>query len=149
MAAILLFIFTAVIYFQTFSPSIYGADSGDLVSAAVVGGIAHPPGYPLYLIISRLFLLLPGLTPAAKINLFSLVTSATVAAAVYLLLFRLTKDRLAAVISSLTLALTVPFWLYSTIAEVYLLNSLFVVLLFYLAVKITDQLKNNKKADIA
>lgn len=145
MIALLLFVFTATIYLQTFSTSIYGADSGDLVSAAVVGGIAHPPGYPLYLILARLFLLIPSGEPAAKINLFSLVTLAAVVSLVYLLTFKLTKDRLTAMISSLVLAFTVPFWLYASIAEVYPLNSLFVVLLFYLAITITGYVETKKQ----
>ncbi|KAH8071763.1 hypothetical protein JL721_4269 [Aureococcus anophagefferens] len=37
-----------VLYWRTASPSVGGGDSGELLSEACVGGVAHPPGYGLY-----------------------------------------------------------------------------------------------------
>ncbi len=142
----LLVVILGGVYSQTFTSSIYGADSGDLVAAAVVGGVAHPPGYPLYLILARLFLLLPlDLSPAGKVNLFSLITTVLAIAFFYLLVGRLAKDKLVAFLASLTLAFTVPFWLYSTIAEVYPLSTFLVVIILLLALKIVEESRRLKR----
>ena len=47
--AALAFIISLIIYCVTSAPAIPpGFDSAELISACAVGGIAHPPGYPLY-----------------------------------------------------------------------------------------------------
>jgi len=40
-----------VVYAVTVQPSVPPGDSGELISAASVLGVAHPPGYPLYMLI--------------------------------------------------------------------------------------------------
>src|SRR4051794_30616936 len=56
-----------------------GADSGDLVAAAFVAGIPHPPGYPLYTLIASLFARIPSMEPAQGVAIFSaLMASAAV-----------------------------------------------------------------------
>ena len=53
-------IIIALAYARTLAPSITwandGSDSGDLVAAAATLGVAHPTGYPTYLLLARLFL---------------------------------------------------------------------------------------------
>src|SRR5881396_41572 len=53
----------AIAYARTLAPGVTwandGADSGDLVTAAATLGVAHPTGYPTYLILARLFQLIP------------------------------------------------------------------------------------------
>jgi hypothetical protein len=53
-----------------------GADSGDLVTAAFTLGIPHPPGYPLYTLISAVFAHLPFGEPARNVGLFSAIAAA-------------------------------------------------------------------------
>src|SRR5207237_1106626 len=52
-----------VAYTCTLAPGITwandGSDSGDLVTAAATLGVAHPTGYPTYLLLARLFQLVP------------------------------------------------------------------------------------------
>src|SRR5947209_1480420 len=47
----------AALYLATIAPSITtaagSADSGELISVAAVLGVAHPPGYGLYLVLAR------------------------------------------------------------------------------------------------
>src|SRR5687768_1674643 len=51
------------IYLLTAAPSVSwrngGADGAELAAAAYVWGVAHPPGYPLYLTVVRLAQLVP------------------------------------------------------------------------------------------
>ena len=53
------------LYLSLQMPGIAGGDSGDLVTAAVVKGISHPPGYPLYTLLGWLLTRLPLGLPAA------------------------------------------------------------------------------------
>lgn len=46
-------------------------DSGEMASAAATLGVAHQPGYPLYIISAKLFSLIPLGNPAWRLNLFS------------------------------------------------------------------------------
>ena len=65
-------IITGLIYLITLSNSIYGGDAGDLVSAILSRGFAHPPGYSLYTLIGIVFTQFPfSLSPAGKTTLIS------------------------------------------------------------------------------
>ena len=52
---IALFLIAFSTYFWTLAPTITwrndGADGGDLIAAAYTLGIAHPPGYPVYVVL--------------------------------------------------------------------------------------------------
>lgn len=48
-----------------------GADGGELSAAALVLGVAHPPGYPLYLLLGHLFTNLPVGEVAFRVGLLS------------------------------------------------------------------------------
>jgi len=54
-AAVALF----VVYVAGLIPTVVDQDSGELVSACHVLGIAHPTGYPLWVMLGRVFDLLP------------------------------------------------------------------------------------------
>lgn len=51
------------VYLSTLAPGLTwandGSDGGDLIAAAYTGGVAHPTGYPLYLLLARLFQFVP------------------------------------------------------------------------------------------
>ncbi|MFC1711241.1 protein O-mannosyl-transferase family [Patescibacteria group bacterium] len=127
-----LFLLFVIIYLYFQLISIYGGDSGDLVTAAWVRGIPHPPGYPLYsLIASFLIHFLPFATPAWRVGLLSSISSAAALAIFYLLLYKFTKNKLASLIATSTLGFIYPFWLYSEVAEVFALNNLFAVFLTF------------------
>jgi tetratricopeptide (TPR) repeat protein len=48
-----------------------GGDAAELVSAAATLGPAHPPGYPLWVLLGRLFTLIPAGTVAFRVTLLS------------------------------------------------------------------------------
>src|SRR5688572_26223504 len=83
------------IYLSAMAPGLTwangGADGGDLITAAATGGIAHPTGYPLYLLLARFFQLLPVGSLAFRTNLMSAFFTALGAGVVYWIVSRSTS----------------------------------------------------------
>lgn len=129
------------VYVRTMAPTITlrhnGADSGDLVAAAINLGVPHPTGYPLYTLIAHLFTRLPGIEPARGVNLLSALAAALSVAAVFWASYRMVATRehngwlaLAAAWAAAGLyAFGELLWSQATIAEVYSLNALLVAAL--------------------
>ncbi len=114
----------------------YGAlapyrDSGDLVAAAVSLGIAHPPGYPLYVLLSKAWLtLFPFANFAFRANLFSVFCSAAAAALLYAVLSsRFSKS--AAGLGALSWLLAPSVVQLSIVSEMYSLNALICVVILW------------------
>ena len=132
-SVLLLGLIISGLYFFFQSESIYGGDAGDLASAIIVHGIPHPPGYPLYTLLGIVLTkILPIGTYAWRIGFLSSLPAIFTIVILYDLIFYLTKKTLIAVISSLIMAFVYPFWLYSEVVEVFSLNNLFLVGLYWL-----------------
>ncbi len=115
-----------------------GADGGDLAAAVAAGGVPHPPGYPTYLRLGRLFAFLPLRDVAFRLNLMSAVCAAIAVGLVFLVIVGLCGDDSlpaigAAAAAVLMFAFSPVFWSQAVITEVYALNALFVALLLLLA----------------
>ena len=68
----LFFLVVAVTYISFTNDQLVGADSGEMIAASFNLGIAHPPGYPLYILLGKLFSLLsPFDSVIYTYNLFS------------------------------------------------------------------------------
>src|SRR5437773_11767841 len=59
------------LYVATAARSIVVGDNPELIVAAVLFGVAHPPGYPLLVLIGHLFSLLPLGPVAFRVNLLA------------------------------------------------------------------------------
>jgi hypothetical protein len=150
-------------YARTLAPGVTwandGADSGDLIAATATLGVAHPTGYPTYLLLARLFQLIPIGDVALRSTIFSAVAAVLAALCVYLLVWRLTARvspgiirgrtqtdvdnqqssafvhirprpiSAAAAAAALAIGLAPGFWSQAVIAEVYSLNALFIALM--------------------
>ncbi len=137
-APLILAIALFVVYLTTLAPGVTwanaGADSGDFITAAATLGVAHPTGYPTYLLLAHLFQLLPVGSLAVRTNLLS-AASAALAAAVVALLVKKTYGgarRFAwagGLIAGLAFGLSPLLWSQAVIAEVYALHALFVALI--------------------
>ena len=111
-------------------------DSGELVTAVAVLGIPHPSGYPLYVLLGKLWtLIVPLGSIAFRMSLFS----AFWAAAACGMLYRLSREtRLsvpASILSALLLAFAPTFWAEANVQRVYALNAFFVAWATLLAVR--------------
>ncbi|MBN4076593.1 DUF2723 domain-containing protein, partial [Gemmatimonas aurantiaca] len=149
--AALVFIVTAIVYMMTVAPTFSFWDCGEFVACSYTLGIAHPPGSPLFLLIGRLFSVLPvGDDIGWRINLISVFTSAGCATLGYLILQRIISrwfvvgsdmaNDLAskisvyggAVIGGLLLGFGRTFWASAVEAEVYGLAMLMTLIVFWL-----------------
>jgi len=106
-------------YVRTLAPDVLYADSAEFQTLAYTLGDTHSTGYPTYLLLGRLFGLVPIRNPAWRISLLSAVSAAITVSGVYWLARHFTRDRVGPVLGSLALAMSYTFWAQAVIAEVY------------------------------
>lgn len=124
-----------VLYAATAPRTVALEDDGLFVLGAYFLGIGHPPGYPLFMLIGKLFTYLPFGSVAYRVHLVSAFFGGLTCAGVWLCARQLTPGRLPAYLAALGLALSPVFWSQATIAEVYTLNTFFFVTLTLLALR--------------
>jgi hypothetical protein len=111
-----------MLYLLTLAPTIYNLDSAELTTAAATGGITRATGYPLYLLLSRLWSLLPIGDVGFRMNLLSALCGALTIALADRILRRWQVSVWAAFGALGLLACAQYFWALSLIAEVYTLH---------------------------
>lgn len=112
------------LYVRTLAPTIYNLDSAELTTAAYTGGLIRATGYPLYLLIGRLWShAVPFGDVGYRMNLLSAVFGALTIALGFAILRRLGVGPWAAA-GALGLLMTTRFyWAMSLVAEVYTLQT--------------------------
>src|ERR1051325_5015524 len=65
------FCLSLLLYSFTLAPTVTLVDSGELILAAHSLGVAHPPGFPLYLMLAHLFSIVPVGSVAVRVNFAS------------------------------------------------------------------------------
>jgi len=74
------FVATLLLYSWTLAPTVTLIDSGELIVVAHGLGVAHPPGFPLWIILAHLASLVPLGNVAARINFASALFAALASA---------------------------------------------------------------------
>src|SRR5207249_4154131 len=148
------FLIALLLYIWTLAPTVTLVDSGELIVAAHGLGVAHPPGFPLWVVLAHLASLLPFGNVAVRINFSSAVFAALACAMLTLVVAELLITRsffaapnpaskaaqpirkredltgggfsilAPAVGAGLLMAFSRTLWSYATITEVYALNAL-------------------------
>src|SRR6059036_1597059 len=109
-----------VIYALGACPTVYVGDSGELVTAVHLLGIPHPTGYPLYVLLGKLWtVLLPVGSIAWRMSLFSALCAAVACAALHVVARRAALDRPAAIVTALLAAFGPSFWGEANVQRVY------------------------------
>jgi hypothetical protein len=169
------FLVALFLYSWTLAPAVTLTDSGELIVVAHGLGIAHPPGFPLWVILAHLASLVPLGNVAVRINFASALFAALASAMLTLVVAELmitasyfaaskrrkkgaqqrkgaapyatggAKDedsatgRLLVLAPALGAGLLMAFsrtlWSYATIAEVYTLNTLLILVIFFLMLR--------------
>ena len=119
---------TFAVYASGACRTIYVGDSGELVAAVATLGIPHPSGYPLYVLLGKLWTLLaPVGTIAFRMSLFSAAAAALACGLFYLVIRRSGLSAVAATFGSLLMAFGPSFWSQANIQRVYSLGAVFVI----------------------
>jgi len=133
------------VYFFTMAPTVSLWDCGEFIATSIIMGVPHPPGTPLYLLISNFFSQIPLLNDmGARVNLVSPLASALSIMLLYMIIVQLIKiftnrDSLSiyssALIGALTFAITDSQWFNAVEAEVYALSTFFTAIVVWLILK--------------
>ncbi|MBL7114286.1 MAG: DUF2723 domain-containing protein [Kiritimatiellae bacterium] len=154
-------VLTFAVYFYTMCPTVGLEDSGELAVAGDYLGVPHPPGYPIWTIISWIFTKIFSFVkfrgqpnPAWGVTLVSVFFGALASGITSMLICRSGSDLLAesradshttnrrtdnliawtgGVVASLMFSLSPVMWSQSVIVEVYSLNAFFLMLVFLLS----------------
>ncbi len=127
------FVLVLCCYLITISPTVSFWDSGEFIATSYTLGIPHPPGTPFYVIVGRVFSMLPFQERALGVNLMSALSGALASLFLYLITVRILvlwrgkpangRDMLVVYSSSAAAALagafSGSFWVNSIEAEVY------------------------------
>jgi transmembrane protein TMEM260 (protein O-mannosyltransferase) len=127
------------VYLRTMYPGLVPfGDSPKLQFVGRIWGTPHNPGYPLYIVVSHVFGMLPIGTLAYRINLMSAVFASAAAGVLALAVSRLTGRTWAGVASGLGLAFGREFWSQAIVAEVYALATALLAGVVYFTLRWTD-----------
>jgi tetratricopeptide (TPR) repeat protein len=171
--ASIVFVLSFALYTYTLAPTVTLVDSGELILAARTLGVAHPPGFPLYVLLAHLATLLPLGNLAVRVHFASAMFAALASAFMTLLVAEALRCELQpqtsakqnrdtrkkkgkpspaeptaafdtnanltlilapALVAGLLFAFSRTLWAYATIAEVYTLNTLLIVVIFFLMI---------------
>ena len=135
-----------IVYTLTLEPTVFWVDSGVYLATIKEFGIAYAPGFPLYILLAKLWSFLPFGSFAWRVNLLSAIFASFACGFLYLTLKTILNrlviarsgidDRLQIKIISLACAISFGFsyshWSQAINAEVYSLNALFAAIIVYL-----------------
>jgi hypothetical protein len=161
--AVVVFFVGLVVYSWTLAPTVTPTDSGELILAAYGLGVAHPPGVPLWIMLTHIASLLPIGNVAVRINFSSAVFAALACAMLTFVVAELliTASCVAAsrrknkpghsniegsnaggffmfapaLGAGLLMTFSRTLWAYATITEVYALNALLILVVFFLVTR--------------
>lgn len=117
-------------------------DGLEYVDCAVLLGIDHPPGHPLYILLGKVFTLLPFGDPSWNLNLLSAFFGAMTVVVLFLAIREMLKKfyegwetSLISLLVSLTFGFSYVFWSHCEIPELHTLFLTLIALCVYAAVK--------------
>ena len=161
--AVFSFLFSLVIYTMTMAPTVSFWDCGEFIACSYRLAVPHPPGAPLYLLVGRVFTLIPDFLIediAKRVNLISVLSSAFTILFLHLTIVHLIREYLketdgffryvphvSATIGALCFAFSHSFWFNAVEAEVYAPSMLFTSLSVWLIFKwseISEEAGNEK-----
>ena len=152
------------LYLSTLAPTLtwghekIGVDGGEFLAAANTFGVPHPPGYPTYTILLKLFAwVVPVGDFAHRGNLLSAVLASLSVGLLYWVILRFCRFLwpdgpralwiISAALGAAIFATAPLFWSQAIITEVYALNALFAVVLLLIASHLALRLPTEQVAE--
>ncbi|NIA29541.1 MAG: DUF2723 domain-containing protein [Actinobacteria bacterium] len=141
------FVLSLIVYLKTIAPTVSFWDCGEFITCSYILGVPHPPGAPLFLLIGRIFTMLPLATDIAlRVNIISSIASALTVMLTYLIIVRFIKQwrgepknsddvlilTASGLIGALAYAFTDTFWFNAVEAEVYAISMFFTSIIVWL-----------------
>ncbi len=148
--ALAVFVASLTVYWITGSPTVVFWDVGEFIAAAFSLQVPHPPGAPLFLLIGRVFGMVPiGTDVAVRMHFISVLASALTVMMTYLIIVRFIQmfrgsatsvsDQItiygSAAVGALSLAYGKTFWFNALEAEVYGMSMLFMTTMLWLGLR--------------
>ncbi len=148
---------TLVVYGMTVAPVLSYWDCGEFIACSKILGIPHPPGTPLYILIGRVFTLIPfGEDVSLRVNMVSSITSAFAAGMAFFVIVRLLQGAFrtghenlelwqavvalcGGIAGSLFMAFSSTYWNNAVEAEVYGPSIFLMMVLAWLALRWRDR----------
>jgi tetratricopeptide (TPR) repeat protein len=134
------------------APGIVAGDAPELATAAYLLGPAHSPGYPLYVLLGKLFMFLPLGTPAFRMTFLSISILVVAFLFMVLLLDKIKRvhgsnqleeegiNNLVSILFSSLVVFLCPMMLRQSLSpEVFALHTLFTVLILYFVFDATEK----------
>jgi hypothetical protein len=137
--AVLVALVTFAGYLRTLAPSVLWSDWGEYQYSAYRLWVPHQTGYPLYILLGKLWTLLPVGDVAYRVNLMSACWGVATVVLTYLCVKRLTERRSAAAVGALSLAFSVSFWAQASTASVRTLHAAFAALITLFVIGIAQR----------
>ena len=119
----LLFAGALVLYAASAPHTVMLEDDGLFITTAAFAGVAHPPGYPLYIVLGWLASLVPFGSIAWRVHALSGLMGALACACIAWIVLRRTGNRPAAFLAGAAFAVSEHFWSQAIIADVYTTNA--------------------------
>ncbi|MFN8359674.1 MAG: DUF2723 domain-containing protein [Candidatus Kapaibacterium sp.] len=153
----LAFAIALVTYMMTVQQTVPFWDCGEFTAAAAEQQVGHPPGAPLFLMVGKLFHLLPFGDPGWRVNLVSVFASAITILLLYLVTVQvirnLRKDGIetfgdalsvygSAFVGAAAYTFSDTFWFNAVESEVYASSTLFVALIVWLMMRWHEEADN-------
>ena len=152
--AAFVFLISFLLYMASMAPTTSFWDCGEFIATAYTMGVPHPPGSPLFLLVGRIFTLLPFFSDiGARMNLISPLASALAVMFLYLIIVQLirkwrgpvetTTDALIAygsgIIGAFTFMVTDSHWFNAVEAEVYAASTFLTTLTVWLILRWSEK----------
>ncbi len=148
--SVIVFLIAFIVYLYTMAPTVPFWDCGEFIACSYILAIPHPPGTPLFVLIGRIFSLLPIFGAIApRVNFISVLSSALTVWMAYLFIVRVMghilkgketgssiwvrlSSYVGGISGSLFLGFSYTFWSSAVEAEVYGTSMFLMVLIAYL-----------------
>ncbi|MGK9368782.1 protein O-mannosyl-transferase family [Melioribacter sp. Ez-97] len=153
----IVFAVSLIVFLMTVQPSVSFWDCGEFIASSYALQVPHPPGTPFFLIVGRLFSMIPfAENIGLRVNMISVFSSAFTVMFLYLIAVMLIKSYrkkepenlfealtvyIPAAIGALSLSFSDTFWFNAVEAEVYASSTFFIAFVVWL------MMKWNEKAD--
>jgi len=127
-----------VIYILTLEHKLVGGDTSWYAIQIPEMSLMVPTGYPTFSLLEKLITYLPIGDLAYRLNLFSAIFGALTILFLFLSINKLVKNEVISFISSMIFAFILPFWEVANRLEFDTLNSFFVILLIFSAIRYNE-----------